>query len=238
MRKLLAIVLAVSTLHVTAQKNFNDAIKVNLSGLIVKNISLQYERKLSKRLSAALAYRNLPYGTVPFSSSLSNSVSGSGIDFSKMNVGSSAVTPELRLYVGKKGAMRGFYLGLFSSFSNYKTDFPITFSDRTGTFNGTMKATTFGLQLGTQMRISHRFFLDWWILGPNIGKANGNMNLLTANLNANEQQALRDNLQNVKDNAPFAFVQSFTVDSNGAVVNLNGPWGGVRALGFNLSFHF
>lgn len=238
MKKLILPLMVAFTLQTSAQKNFNDAIKVNLSGLIVKNLGLQYERKLTKRLSAAIAYRNLPYGLVPFSNTLSKSVSGSGVDFSKMNVGTSAVTPELRLYVGRKGAMRGFYLGLFSSFSNYKTDFPITFSDRTGIFNGSMKATTYGLQLGTQMRLSHRFYLDWWILGPNVGNANGKMTLSSSNLNPSEQQALRDQLQNIKDNAPFAFVQSYSVDSNGAIVTLNGPWGGLRGLGFNLSFHF
>ena len=215
----------------------NDAIKINLSGLIVKNISVQYERKVAKRISVALNYRTLPYGTVPFSTALSNQVNNASVDFSKMNVGSSAITPEVRFYVGKKKAMRGFYLGPFASFSNYKTDFPINFSNRSGIFSGNLKATTGGLQLGAQMRISNRIFLDWWILGPNIGNGNGNLNL-AATLTPTEQSDLRDQLEKLKGNVPLGFIQSYTVDSNGANVVLNGPWAGLRGLGFNLSFQF
>ena len=238
MHKSLLFLLGVTLfLNSLSQKTYKDAIKLNLSGLVVKNISVQYERKVSKRISLAIAYRNLPNGQVPFASSLKSQISNSSIDFDKMNVGSSAFTPEIRFYVSKKGAMRGFYMAPFASFAKYNTDFPLTFSNRIGIFSGSLKSTTGGLQFGSQFKLSSRFYLDWWIVGPNLGDGKGNVSL-AATLNANEQTALKDQLANLQKNVPFSLIESYTVDSNGANLVLNGGWVGLRGLGFNLSFHF
>lgn len=41
-------------------------IKTNLTGIILKNYSLQYERTLNKKISVALQYRMMPTTGIPF----------------------------------------------------------------------------------------------------------------------------------------------------------------------------
>ena len=236
---ILAIVCVMVSLSGICQEKYKDAFKVNLSALVAKNISVQYERKISKRLSVALGYRNLPYGTIPFETAISNKVNSSSVDFTKLLVGSNAITPELRWYVGKKGAMRGFYMAPFGSFANYKSEFPISFSNRSGIFKGSMKASTAGIQFGSQFRLASRFYLDWWIIGPNIGNGKGNLDFnADAPLNPNEQSALSDQIAKLKKDLPIDFISTYTVDASGAKIVLDGPWAGLRGLGFCLSFHF
>ncbi len=105
----------------------SNAVKINLSGFAVRNISVQYERKINHKLSVALAFRDIPFGTLPFSGTISNLVDNPYIQFNKMNIGSVAVTPEVRFYPGKK-VLKGFYVGPFVSFGNYKTDLPIEYN--------------------------------------------------------------------------------------------------------------
>lgn len=214
----------------------NNAIKINLSGLVVRNISVQYERKVSHKISLALGFRDLPFGTLPFSKAISNLVDNPNVQFNRMNIGSIAVTPELRFYPGKK-PMKGFYVGPFISFANYKTDLPIEYNTKTGFFKGSVKTITGGLQVGSQFRLTKNFFLDWWILGPNFGGSSGALTF-TGALSANEQIILAAELEQIKKDVPFNFIETYNVDNNGAMINIKGPWAGLRGLGINLVYQF
>ena len=213
-----------------------NAIKVNLPALVIRNISVQYERQISPKSSVAIAFRTLPYGKLPFANTIADIVDNSYVQFDKMNVGSFGVTPEIRFYLSKKGAMRGFYLAPFANFSTYKSDLPIEFNNRTGSFNGKVSTITGGLQLGSQFRLSNSLSLDWWIIGPNYGGASGDMNFIGA-LSSSEQAELRTRLEEIKQDAPLNIIESYTVTGNGASIQVKGPWAGVRG-GLNLAFHF
>jgi len=220
----------------------NNIVKINLSALVVKNISVQYERKVAKRISIAANVHYRPFGKLPFLSSIEKAIDDPGVPVNQLRWGGVGVTPEVRFYVGKKGAMRGFYLAPFANISSYKSDLPINYSNgpinKTGIFNGNISTFTGGLLLGAQWKLGKNIYLDWWIIGPNYGNAKGDLILTTA-LNSTEQADLRNQIEDLIADAPFdKLVDSYSVNSNGAIIKAKGPWGGLRGLGFNLGFSF
>ncbi|MDB5198978.1 MAG: hypothetical protein JWO92_941 [Chitinophagaceae bacterium] len=219
---------------VTEKKNI---VKINLPALVFKNISLQYERKVGKRTSVAAGVRFIPLGKLPFQNTFKDLGNNSDVQYDQFKLGSFGIVPEFRYYVGKKGALHGFYIGPFFSYTNYKMNLPIKYNTKTGIFNGELKAITGGLQFGAQFSLGKNVVLDWWILGPNYGSATGTL-AFSATLTAQEQSDLKTELENLKNDAPLNTIKSYTVNSSGASVVAKGPWGGLRGLGFSLGFKF
>ncbi len=220
----------------------NNIVKINLSALVVKNISVQYERKIAKRVSIAANVHYRPFGKLPFLSSIEKAIDDPSVPVNQLKWGGMGITPEVRFYVGKKGAMRGFYLAPFANISSYKSDLPINYSNgpinKTGIFNGNISTITGGLLLGAQWKLGKSVYLDWWIIGPNYGNAKGDLILTTA-LNSVEQADLRSQIEELIADAPFdKLVESYSVNGSGATIRAKGPWGGLRGLGFNLGFRF
>ena len=108
--------------------SLNNIIKLNLSALVVRNFSVQYERKVAPKIAVAIAFHILPFGKLPFSGTLSDMVDVNNVAFNKANIGSFGIIPEVRFYPGKKGALRGFYVGPFINYSHYKTSLPIDYN--------------------------------------------------------------------------------------------------------------
>ena len=214
-----------------------NIIKINLPALAFKNISLQYERAVGKKISVAGTFRFMPKGSLPFSSNISKWADDAELDrqLSNTNVGNFAIMPELRFYLGKKGALRGFYIGPFASFASYNADLLYEYEDgvtKTIPLSGNVNTITGGLMFGAQWKLSNAISLDWWILGPNYGGSKGDLSGKQA-LSPSEQQSLRDELADL--DIPLT---KFTYDVNatGAAINFKGPWAGVRAgicIGFN-----
>ncbi len=220
----------------------NNILKINLSALVVKNISVQYERKVAKRISIAANVHYRPFGQLPFLSSIEKAIDDPSVPVDKLKWGGFGVTPEVRFYVGKKGALHGFYFAPFANITNYKADLPLEYSngsiDKTGIFNGNISTVTGGLLLGAQWKLGKSVYLDWWIIGPNYGNAKGDLNLVTA-LSSIEQTNLRSQIEDLIADAPFdKLVESYSVNGSGATIRAKGPWGGLRGLGFNLGFRF
>ncbi len=219
----------------------NNILKINLPALVLKNISVQYERKIAKKTSVAVNVHTIPFGSLPFQStfkSLANSTS-TDVQFDQFKLGSFGVVPEIRFYVSKKGALHGFYIGPFFSYSTYKVNLPINYSSntKTGIFDGNLNATTGGLQFGSQFSLGKHLTLDWWIFGPNYGSASGSLSF-TASLSTSDQTDMSNQLAQVQTDAPFKAIKSYSVSSTGANVTAKGPWGGLRGGGFNLGFRF
>ncbi len=242
---LLGIYLCLICFQVNAQKEKaavpekNNIIKINLPALIYKNISVQYERKVGARTSVAANVHTIPFGNLAFQSTFKNLVDNSFIQYDKLKLGSFGIVPEFRYYVGKKGALHGFYIGPFFSYSSYKINLPISYSNntRTGIFDGTLSAVTGGVQFGAQFKLSNTLILDWWILGPNYGSANGTLNFAST-LSAPEQSELKNQLETLKNDAPLNTIKSYSVSGSGASIIAKGPWGGLRGLGFSLGVRF
>ena len=220
------------------EKQKNNILKINLSALVFKNISVQYERKIAKSISIAANVHYIPFGNLPFLSSIEKAIDDPSINVDKIKLGSFGVTPEIRFYIGKKGALRGFYIAPFANYTTYKTDLPIDYDTKTGIFNGSIKTITGGLLFGAQWKLGKSVYLDWWIIGPNYGKGNGDLNFAAA-LSPSEQIDLRSKIEDIRADAPFdKIIESYSVDNNGAKIKVSGPWGGLRGLGFNLGFRF
>ena len=236
---LLFILLSVKTTIIKAQSSdtLNNAIKINLPALIARNISVQYERAISPKMSLGLGLHLLPFGKLRSQKLISDIVDVAEINFDEAKIGSWGIVPELRYYPGKKGVLRGFYFGPFFNYSEYKMDLPIYYNDKTGIFNGSVNTLTAGIQIGVQTKLSKSVWLDIWILGPNYGGSSGDLDF-KGQLDEVEQSALRFSIQNVKDDFPVKFIESYEVNESGAAMTIEGPWAGLRGAGLNLTFKF
>ncbi len=218
-----------------AKKNI---IKLNLPALAFKNISVQYERAVAKKVSVAATMRYMPDGSIPFKSSIIKLADDPETErqLNNLKVGNFAVMPELRYYLSRKGAFHGFYVGPFASIARYNASLVFEYDDgaitKTIPMNGSVNTFTGGLMLGAQWKLGKNIFLDWWILGANYGTSKGDI-AGKKTLTPTEQQSLRNELANL--DIPLTKF-TYVVDGNGATVNFKGPWAGVRSgicIGFN-----
>lgn len=216
----------------------NSLLKVNLLSLPLRNFSLAYEHKIGRKVTAGLGVRLMPKGGLPMRNAISNAIDDPDTDrqLDNFKTGNVAFTPEVRFYMGKQ-AMRGFYVAPFARISSYTAEMPFEF-DVNGVaqsmpLSGKLNTFTGGLLLGAQWKLGGRVYLDWWMLGPQYGSSNGSLDGKKT-LNAQEQQALRTELQDLE--IPFAETTT-TVDANGAKLDITGPWAGLRA-GLCLGFRF
>lgn len=239
MKKNLLVFVVLCFFSVSSFSQGKNVAKVNLSGLTVKSINAQYERQIGKRLSIALGYSSIPKGGLPYPGYLDDLIDNPNVPVGRYQLGTSIITPELRYYVGKHGALRGFYLAPYARISTYNLEGPVYYQSPTSGrkeayFTGKMNNTTGGLMLGSQFRLSKRLTLDWWIIGASIGSANGNM-VAAAQLNALEQEQLKNAINSIE--IPGTEIKS-DVNSNGATVTTTGTMVGARGLGFSLGFRF
>ena len=225
------------------QQGQKSYVKVNLLGLPIRNIGMQYEKTLSKRVSFALGYRFMPKGPIPFKATLiemSDKSADAQTAFNSIKFSNYAITPEIRIYAGKKGYGRGFYVAPFMRYGVFNASgVEVDYSAGTITgkilMDGNIKATTAGIMIGAQWALGKRICLDWFILGPHYGSAKGVLSgTSTIPLPTEAQQELSNSLGSI--DIPFV-EESFSVNANGAKLRLKGPWAGVRgglSLGIKL----
>ncbi len=219
------------------QKIDKNIAKVNVIGF---SINGQYERILSKRVSIALSYKILPNGKFLFRGLIPTNDPQARESLDNLTLSNSAITPEVRFYLGKKGYGQGFYLAPF--FRNAKfggkgigIDFTLD-NGQTTTFNmeGNIKANTFGLLMGAQWKLGKNFWLDWQILGPHYGSASGSIiGKSTVPLSITERTNLENALKDI--NIPFGR-ENVSVSPTEAILRLTGAWAGLRtaiSLGFD-----
>lgn len=223
------------------RKNY---VKINLPALAIRNYGLQYERAVSKRVSFVLGYRFMPEGPIPFKSAILNSGNNTPEAEKAINslrLSNSAITPEIRFYMGKKGYGRGFYIAPFYRNGNFKASgVELEFqgnggSTETMTLSGDIKGNSFGLMIGAQWALGKNICLDWFILGPHYGSGSGTLNGTSSmTLSQAEQDDLLTTLRDI--DIPLV-EETYTVTSNSAMVSFKGPWAGIRA-GLSLGIRF
>jgi len=216
-----------------------NMVKLNLPALALKNITLQYERAVAKKVTVAGTFRLMPKGSIPLKSTFIKLADDPDTErqINNLEVGNVAFMPEVRYYFSKKGAFRGFYLGLFANIASYSATVPIEY-DNNGTtetipMSGKLTGITGGLMIGAQFKLSNKIYLDWWILGPNYGSSKGSLNG-QKNMDAQEQQDLRDELDAL--DIPLTEF-TYNVNSTGATMDFKGPWAGLRS-GICIGFRF
>jgi len=221
-----------------------NAIKINLTGLLLKNYSFQYERILNRKISLAVSFRTMPETTIPFKNTIidltDNDPDAKDV-LESLKLSNTAITPEVRFYLSKKGFGRGFYIAPFYRYASFKAS-NVKFS-YTNTLNtesdillaGKVTAHTGGLLFGSQWTIGKHICLDFWILGPHYGSGKGNFTGTTSTpMTPAEQNDLRQELEDF--DIPLTD-KTVTVTANGATVKLDGPWGGIRS-GISLGIRF
>lgn len=190
-------------------------------------------------MTVAGTFRLMPKGSIPLKSTFITLADDPDTErqINNLKVGNFAFMPEVRYYFGKKGAFRGFYMGLFASIASYSATVPIEF-DNAGTteyipMSGKITCITGGLMIGAQFKLSKKIYLDWWILGPNYGNSNGSLSG-KKNMDPIEQQDLRDELADL--DIPLTKF-TYNVNSTGATMDFKGPWAGIRS-GLCIGFRF
>lgn len=219
--------------HKPAGKNI---FKINLTALFLNQYNFQYERVISKRISLVVGYRTMPEGPVPFKQKLidnSTDPAGAKDAFDALSISNSAITPELRLYTGKKGYGKGFYLAPFYRMATFKASgFNIDFTNAAGNpssmqLSGELKGNTYGLMMGAQWSLGKHVSLDWHILGAHYGNSNGTLyGRSSVSLTTAEQTDLLNSMKDI--DIPLT-EERYTVNANGATMEMKGPWAGIRA---------
>lgn len=217
----------------TAHPNF---IKLNLTGIALKNYSVQYERTLNKKISLAMSFRTMPSTGIPLKSTILKHVNDNDPDTKKtietFKLSNFAITPEVRFYLNKKGYGRGFYIAPFYRYASFKTNtlnFDYQGNGTSGTLSleGKLTSNTGGLMFGAQWFLGKHLSLDWWIFGPHYGSATGNfVGISSKPLTQAEQDDLKQQLNDL--DIPLT-KKTISVNANGASLKLDGPWAGIRA---------
>ncbi len=223
-----------------------NIIKVNLfPAAVIKNYSFQYERVITKHFSIALGARFMPNSGIPFKNRIISIADVSDPDASdainKFKMSNFAITPELRLYLSKKGYGRGFYIAPYYRYASFRSDeLPIGYTDdsnqeQTITLKGDIKTNSTGLMFGAQWFLGKVITLDWWIIGAHYGTSKGTfVGTTTMTLSAQEQADIQQAIDDF--DIPVIKIVS-SVNANGATVNMSGPWAGIRG-GLTLGFRF
>ncbi|MGE5106837.1 MAG: DUF3575 domain-containing protein [Sphingobacteriales bacterium] len=226
-----------------------NIVKINLSALATNTFSFQYERALSNKVSLALGVKFRPSSGIPFKSTIKSFLDtlsdGVAIDFvNNAKVGGYAITPEIRLYLGK-GAMHGFYLAPFARYENNNlNNWRYTFKSPTKTividFTGNQKGVGVGLQFGAHYMLSQKLSLDIWLAGPYVFANRVKVNSVTdlSDKTDQELQDVKNDIEKyVKDYLPGHTVNA-TVSKTGAFATAKGTYYGARVLGFALGYRF
>jgi len=236
-----------TSIQMRKEQNINlnrNIIKINVTAIVLKNFSFQYERILSKTFSIVLGYRVMPVSTLPFQKIILDQV-GDDPETRKtienFRLSNTAITPEVRFYVGKKGYGKGFYIAPFYRHAEFKSSeldiFYTTPANVQGSIklSGKLTSNTGGILLGVQRFIGKRIVLDTWIFGPHYGSGTGDFSGTSSRpLTQDEQNGLRDQLNSI--DIPLTD-KTVSVNANGASLKLDGPWGGLRS-GISLGIKF
>ncbi len=235
-----------------AQKEHQDEsapsrnfIKLNVTGIALKNYSVQYERVIKRKSSFAITFRTMPSTGLPFKSAILDAVGTNDPDtkntIEQLKLSNTAITPEFRFYLSKKGYGRGFYFAPFYRYARFSTnDMVFTFQNivnvsSTINLSGTLTSNTAGILLGSQWALGKHVCLDIWILGPHYGSAKGDFNGVSGQpLTTEEQNDIRQQLNDI--DIPLTN-KTVTVNANGAAMHLDGPWAGIRSgISFGIRF--
>lgn len=225
-----------------------NQVKVNLATLFWKTGSLSYERQLSKRWTLGITANYRPKETASFKSQIQDifgnkykSYRDYAFDVDQLKYGNLSISPEVKIYLGKSGAFKGFYIAGFVKYENIDMDYdlPLSFDihghniDTVLPLVGDLKPWTGGLYVGHQWKINKSWYIDWQIIGGNIG---GGTLTISAHqpLTQDEQERILSFANQIQDELDDV---NYEVNSQGAKIWGNIPWAGLRT-GVSIGYTF
>lgn len=236
---------AISGVNTVKQQIPLNLIKINLAALLFKSYSIQYERVLNRKFSIAVQYIMMPETGIPFKSTVLKLVGDDDPDTKKIiedfKMSNFAITPEVRLYLSRKGYGRGFYIAPFYRYASFTSSALNVFytddnsEEQSLKLSGKLTGNTFGLAMGVQSALGKHLVLDISFLGPHFGSAKGMFSGTSSKpLSAAEQDDLRQQLEDI--DIPLT-EKTVNVNSNSASLNIDGPWAGYRfTIGLGVRF--
>jgi len=230
----------------TTASSFQNIVKLNVSSLVLKTFSLQYERVITPKLSACFGLRLTPKGGLPFPGTINSMIDNEDAETKQFikdtRLGGWAITPEVRYYLGQ-GYGKGFYIGVFGRYERFNLQSVYPYKDNNNVttnigFEGHYASTGIGVIVGSQFVLSDRITLDWWILGPYYARPKVELTGSGFNLSDDDRNQLQEDLNGIE--IDFSSFKTTTVVTNTtAKVNIGG--GGmplVRGFGLCLGVRF
>ncbi len=234
MKKLLLGIFIFSSLAANAQENI---IKLNVLGLALGNIGVQYERTIGEHSSLALGVSYLPTRSLPqfiIDEDTTNSLKS--LAFSGWTF-----TPEYRYYFSGK-APKGFYVAPYFRYSTFSVDeIDITYTSTATGFevkvpaDGTFKGSTLGLMVGSQWLLGEHMTLDWWILGVGFGSQKAEVTAL-GSFSPTDIQDINNELADIDEEIPGSM--DYNVTPNSVYIKYDPEMPGFRGFGLCLGYKF
>lgn len=226
-------------------------VQINLSSLALQNYNFGYERSLGRKSTFMASYRYMPLSNVNDISLVKTVVekylaSEDALkkDLANLSTSNKTFTGEFRFYGGKHPGARGFYLSLYGRYTDMQVNYNYNFMAANNQkylipLKNNLKGFGGGLMLGSKWLIAKRVTFDWYIIGGHYGKLTGDragvMNLNT--LSATDKNNLKSNLESDFTVSNQKYVTA-TVDNTGVTTKVDGPFIGLRGLGFSLGIAF
>ena len=167
---------SITFIMVSAIQAQNNVAKLNLAGIAVGQIDLQYERVTAPKQSVHFTAGYMP--GVEYASRLqamiTEAVPNEKIDISTASLSGFQFVPEYRFYTGA-AALRGFYVAPQLCFSSYKLK-AVGSNNNFFTNKATVDYTSLGAgaQIGLQWLIKDRVSIDWQIIGIGVSSVTAN----------------------------------------------------------------
>lgn len=213
-----------------------NIVKTNVTAYAFRNVNLTYERVINKRFSVSIGYGTVAKGGIPFSNSFIKDT-----EFEDIEISQSHFTIEPRIYLGQ-GYGKGFYFAPYYRHTTFDAENVVLDVDYSGdtvpmAISGQATGNSAGLMVGAQWFLgkTDSWVLDFWIAGGHYGGGKGDFRAKSPRpLTPTEQAELKGEIEDL--DIPFV---DYTVatDTNGANINVDGPWAGVRS-GLSLGYRF
>lgn len=240
------LLLSLSTSRAQVLTN-RTVVKFNLSGIVIRSYTAQYERVLNRHSSITLSASYTPKSTpLPFKQALLDQY-GTNLDAKRAIEGTlfgkRIATLEYRLYLAGH-APTGWYIAPFVRYASLDISNDYTYTPSDGILHKAHLDASFsgggaGVLLGYQFLLGKRLGLDLWLLGPFYGtQVTANfvgVDPLWTSLKPADITKLKADIDNTK--LPLYTVSS-TLNLPTITAPLKGPYYGVRALGLALAYNF
>lgn len=226
-----------------------NSVKINLSSLALNNYNFNYERMLSRKISFVAGYRTMKatsLGELSLADKIATKLDNEDLknDLNQITAGNTAYTGEFRFYGGKHAGARGFYISLYGRYAKFDVTHLYTYESESQSYNIPLKSNFSGygggIMLGSQWLIAKRINFDWYIIGAQYGKLTGDTkgNADLSSLSSEDREDLKFSLQDTYTITGDSYLKEPTVTDQGVNSDFDGPFFGIRGLGFSLGIAF
>ena len=247
---LIALYINVNAQSLIGGKNI---LKTNLSGDVLQNYNLTYERSINRFMSISASYATMPKRSLPLKSLAKQFIDNPNIDFDNFKIANNALTIEGRFYLGLQ-KMSGFYIAPYARFGDMEVDVPVNYTYTTqasivngvtvpsttvktkANLNGSIRSQSVGAYFGMQFQLLTKVVLDIWAIGGHYGSSNGTLQADLPAGTPNEAAAALKSTIDQTNASPFKL--STTVSGNSIITKTDGPWAGLRGAGITVGLRF